>query len=151
MQVDLIVNNAAQLITCASGGKAKRGAKAMQDVGLIANGALAMANGEIVGVGTSEEIKQEFRTQNEIDAGGKVVMPGFVDCHTHVVFAGNRLDEFELKIRGADYLEILSSSGGGIVSTVEKTRNATSNELSAESYARLQEMLKNGTTTSTLR
>src|SRR5256885_586155 len=116
MNVDMIVANAGQLVTCASGGKAKRGA-AMLDVGIIEDGAVAVADGKIVGVGTSLEILREFQSDQIVDAEGRVVCPGFVDPHTHIVFAGNRLDEFELKIKGADYLEILAS-GGGIISTV---------------------------------
>jgi imidazolonepropionase len=145
-KVDLIVENAAQLVTCASGAKAKRGAAAMQDVGLIENGAVAVNNGKIAGVGSNEEIRRAFRSDKTIDASGKTVAPGFVDCHTHIIFAGNRLDEFELKIKGADYLEILEK-GGGIISTVNQTRDASTNDLSEQSRRRLDEMLRCGTTT----
>jgi imidazolonepropionase len=144
-KVDLIIENAAQLVTCASGDKPKRGA-AMQDVGLVENGALAINDGKIVGVGKTDEILQRFQAAETIDASGKIVAPGFVDCHTHIVFAGNRLNEFELKIKGADYLEILSN-GGGIISTVNQTRSAAANELSEQSRRRLDEMLRCGTTT----
>ncbi len=114
--VDLIIENAAQLVTCASGGKPKRLLE-MQNVGVIERSALAIDAGKIVGVERSDEIHERFESENVIDARNKVVCPAFVDPHTHVVFAGNRLDEFELKIKGADYLEILDS-GGGIISTV---------------------------------
>jgi imidazolonepropionase len=149
MQVDLIIHDAAQMITCASRGKAKRGG-AMLDVGLIKSGALAISAGKIVATGTTAEINQNYQSEIAIDARGKVVMPGFVDCHTHVVFAGNRLDEFELKIKGVDYLEILQS-GGGILSTVEKTRNASLDELIEESKKRLDAMLSHGTTTAEIK
>ncbi|MDQ4121767.1 MAG: imidazolonepropionase [Acidobacteriota bacterium] len=145
-KVDLIIERAEQLVTCANGGKPKRGAAEMQDIGLIKDGALAIQNGKIVSVGKTEEIRRRFQAAATLDAEGKTVVPGFVDCHTHFVFAGNRLDEFELKIKGADYLEILDG-GGGIISTVNQTRNASSNELSEASRRRLDEMLKNGTTT----
>lgn len=145
MQADLIIHNAKQLITCASGGKAKKGA-AMKDVGIIENGALAIKNGEIVAVGESEKILKEFSADEIIDAGRKVVMPAFVECHTHIVFAGNRLDEFELKIKGADYLEILES-GGGIISTVRQTREASLAELVEQSRKRLDKLLALGVTT----
>lgn len=144
-QIDLIIYNASQLITCRADGQPKSGA-AMQDVGIVENGALAINDGKIVAVGASDEIRGDFRAENTIDASGKTVAPGFVDCHTHIVFAGNRLNEFELKIKGADYLEILKN-GGGIVSTVNQTRNSSTNELSDQSRRRLDEMLKNGTTT----
>lgn len=149
MQVDLIIENAAQIVTCAAGGKPKRGA-AMLDVGLIENGALAILNGRIAGVGVSGEIARKFESENRIDASGKTVAPGFVDCHTHIVFAGNRLDEFELKIKGADYLEILKS-GGGIISTVEQTRRASLAELIAQTFKRLDQMLACGTTTAEIK
>ena len=147
MNADLIIHNARQLVTCASpGGKAKKGADAMRDVGIIENGAVAIKNGLIVETGESDTILKNFSAGNTIDAQGKVVCPGFVDCHTHVVFAGNRLDEFELKIKGADYLEILKS-GGGILSTVRHTREASLEELISESAARLGKMLAHGTCT----
>src|SRR6188508_1013917 len=119
---DAIVHNAGQLVTCASGGNPKRGAD-MRDVGIVENGAIAIRDGKILRVGESRDILADFSTPNVTDAEGQVVCPGFVDPHTHIVFAGNRLDEFELKIKGADYLEILAN-GGGIISTVEKTRSA---------------------------
>ncbi len=120
MIVDLIIHNIKQLVTCASRNEMKKGA-AMQDVGIIENGAVAIVEGKIIGVGKSKEIHKNFGSENVIDARNKVVCPGFVECHTHIVFAGNRLDEFELKIKGADYLEILAK-GGGILSTVKHTR-----------------------------
>lgn len=145
MKVDLIIRNAAQLITCRSAGKPKRGAQ-MCDLGIIENGALAIAQEKIVGIGDSREIDKKFASENIIDARGKVVAPGFVDCHTHIVFAGNRFDEFELKIKGADYLAILAG-GGGIIATVNQTRRATENDLSEQTRRRLDKMLALGTTT----
>ncbi|HSK70322.1 MAG TPA: imidazolonepropionase [Pyrinomonadaceae bacterium] len=145
MKADLIIFNAGQLLTCSSGGKAKRG-REMLDVGLIENGGLAIKNGLIVGIGKSEEILQDFEAGELIDAVGKVVCPGFVECHTHIVYAGNRLDEFELKIKGADYLEILEA-GGGIISTVRQTRKASLADLVEQSRRRLDKMLSLGVTT----
>lgn len=144
-EVDLIIHNAGQLVTCASGGKPKRGA-AMQDVGIIANGAVAIADGNFVGVGSSSEILAAFTSDEAIDAEGRVVCPGFVDPHTHIVYAGDRLNEFELKIKGAEYLEILAN-GGGIVSTVQHTREASFESLVEQSRARLDKMFACGTTT----
>ena len=123
MKADLLIYNIGQLVTCASGGKPKRGA-AMRDVGLIENGAVAVSDGKIAGVGRSDEIAGGFSAGEEIDAGGKVVCPGFVDPHTHIVYGGHRHDEFELKIQGTEYLEILEK-GGGILSTVAHTRAAS--------------------------
>lgn len=145
MKVDLIIANAGQLVTCASQGKAKRGL-AMRDVGIINNGALAISGGKITAVGQSDEILREFDAEDVIDADGRVVCPGFVDPHTHIVYAGNRLDEFELKIKGADYLKILAD-GGGIISTVRQTREASQEQLAEQSGKRLNKMLACGTTT----
>src|SRR5829696_6820327 len=127
MQVDLIIENIGQLVTCASPDGPKRGA-AMRDIGIVENGAVAISDGQFKAVGRTPEIQNDFSAAEIIDAGGRVVCPGFVDPHTHIVFAGDRLDEFELKIRGADYLEILAG-GGGIISTVQHTRKASVEEL----------------------
>jgi imidazolonepropionase len=148
MKIDLIIHNA-RLVTCASNGKPKRLSE-MRDVGLIENGAVAIDGGNIAAVGKSENILSEFEAENAIDAKGKVVCPGFVDPHTHIVFAGDRLNEFELKIKGADYLEILAS-GGGILSTVQKTREASAAELVEHSRKRLDKMLEHGTLTAEIK
>ncbi|MFT3745435.1 MAG: imidazolonepropionase [Pyrinomonadaceae bacterium] len=142
---DLIIHNAGQLVTCASGGKPKRGAD-MLDVGIIAGGAVAIAESKIIGVATTEEILSGFRSEKMLDAEGRVVCPGFVDPHTHIVFAGDRLNEFELKIKGAEYLDILAA-GGGIISTVRNTRLASIEDLVSQSLKRLDKMLACGTTT----
>ena len=145
MKADLIIHNAKQLVTCASKGKPKKGA-AMSELGIIENGAVTIEKNKIVAVGKSEEILREYQSGNLVDAKGKIVCPGFVECHTHLVFAGNRLDEFELKIKGADYLEILES-GGGILSTVRATREASLEELIELSRKRLGQLLELGVTT----
>lgn len=142
MKADLIIHNASQLITCASGGKPKRLSE-MQNVGIIKNGAIAISGDKIIGVGESIEICRKFESENTIDANGKAVCPAFVEPHTHVVFGGNRLDEFELKIKGADYLEILAN-GGGILSTVRQTRAASLIDLVNQSRARLDKLLAAG-------
>lgn len=118
----------------------------MRDVGIIADGAVAVADGKFIGVGGSLDILASFTSDNLLDAEGRVVCPGFVDPHTHIVFAGDRLNEFELKIQGADYLEILAN-GGGIISTVQQTRQASVETLVTQSLERLDKMLACGTTT----
>jgi imidazolonepropionase len=144
MKADLIIYNS-QLLTCASQGRPKR-ASEMQEIGLIEDGAVSVAEEKIVAVGKTNDILRDFESENVIDAKGKVVSPGFVECHTHIVFAGDRLNEFELKIKGADYLEILDS-GGGILSTVRQTRKATLDDLAESAYKRLSKMLAFGVTT----
>lgn len=146
---DLLIHNASQLVTCASSGKPKRGA-AMSDVGIIENGAVAIADGKFIGVGRSEDIICEFVADKMIDAEGRVVCPGFVDPHTHIVYAGDRLNEFELKIKGAEYLEILAA-GGGIISTVRNTREASEEQLIELGLKRLDKMLACGTTTAEIK
>jgi imidazolonepropionase len=145
MKADLIVENIGQLITCASPDGPKRGT-AMRDLGVVENGAIAVVDGAFAGVGTTTGIRRKFESGDVIDARGRVLCPGFVDAHTHIVFGGDRLDEFELKIKGADYLEILAG-GGGIISTVEKTRKASVEELVELGSRRLNNMLASGTTT----
>ncbi len=145
MKVDSIIYNIGQLVTCASNGSAKKGA-AMQDVGLIENGAVAVKDGVIVSIGNSDDVLREYETEISIDAQQKVVCPAFVECHTHIVFAGDRINEFELRIKGATYLEIMEA-GGGIVSTMKQTREANLIELVEQSRKRLDQLLKLGVTT----
>lgn len=149
MKIDCLIINAAQLVTCASDGKPKRRA-AMQDVGLIENGAVAINRGSLIAVGKTDEISRNFEAVNTIDARGKVVSPAFVDPHTHIVFAGDRINEFELKIKGADYLEIMAA-GGGILNTARKTRAASVDDLVVQSIARLDKMLAHGTLTTEIK
>lgn len=145
MKADLIIANIGQLVTCASKNGPKRGDE-MLDVGIIEKAAIVVAEGRIVALGTSDQITSEFLASDFVDAEGKVISPGFVDPHTHIVFAGNRLDEFELKIKGADYLKLLGK-GGGILSTVRATREASFDELVTLGLTRLDKMLACGTTT----
>lgn len=149
MKADLLITNIGQLVTCASGGRPKRGAE-MSDVGLIEDGAIGIVDGKFAAVGKSEDVLARFSSDEVIDAEGRVVFPGLVDPHTHIVYAGDRLDEFELKIKGADYLEILEK-GGGIISTVRKTREAFFEELVENGRKRLDKMLASGTTTAEIK
>jgi imidazolonepropionase len=117
----------------------------MRDVGIINDGAVAILEGKLVAIGASAGILREFHSDQTIDAQGRVVTPGFVDPHTHIVYAGDRLDEFELKIKGAEYLDILAA-GGGIISTVRHTRAASADKLVDLAIERLNKMLACGTT-----
>jgi len=145
MNVDLLVHSAAQVVTCASPGGPKRGAS-MREVGLIADGAVAVADGRVVAVGPSAELRATYAAVRELDITGKVICPGFVDPHTHVVFAGDRIDEFEQRIQGRSYLEIMAA-GGGIAATTRATRAASIEQLVAETRPRLDIMWALGTTT----
>jgi imidazolonepropionase len=143
MQADLIVHSARQLLTLSGG--PQRGDE-LGRLGLIEDGALAAAGGKIVAVGPTLELRRRYEAQQEIDARESVVLPGFVDAHTHLLWAGDRAAEFEMRIAGASYLDILAA-GGGIVSTVVKTRAATVDDLIRDARPRLARMLQYGTTT----
>lgn len=143
--VELLITHASQLITCASPNGARRGQE-MLDPGIIPDGALAIASGKIIDIGTSESILKSYTAKQIINASKKVVCPGFVDPHTHLVYAGERINEFEMRIKGASYMDIMSS-GGGIASTANAVRNASVAQLVEESQPRLDSMLRLGTTT----
>ncbi len=145
MPVDLIIHNIGELVTCASGGRLKKG-KAMADAGIMTDAAIAVHDGLIHAVGDSETVLSTHNALESVNAAGRAVLPGFVDCHTHIVYGGDRLDEFEQRISGAGYLEILEA-GGGILSTVRNTRNTDLQDLIHLSRTRLDRLLANGVTT----
>ncbi|MBN1485735.1 MAG: imidazolonepropionase [Chloroflexia bacterium] len=145
MDADLLILHAGQLLTIASAGEPKRG-PAMSELGLVEDGAVAIQGERIVAVGPSEPIQRQYRAATVLEAQGQVVLPGFVDPHTHVLFAGDRAGEFELRLRGASYMEIMEA-GGGIQSTVNATRSTPHEQLLEQSRARLDHMLAHGTTT----
>ena len=132
----------ARLLTLAHGSRPRRG-KELGDLGIIPAGEVLVAEGRIAAVGAKVEAPADAEI---IDAMGRVVMPGFVDCHTHACWAGDRLDEWEMKLGGVPYLEILKK-GGGIHATVKAVREATQKQLAASLRDRLGLMLREGTTT----
>jgi len=146
-KIDLLISNAAQVVTC-SGPVPKTGGD-LQDIGLIENGSVACNEGQILWVGKTEDAPHVIKNTDvymHIDATGKVVMPGFVDPHTHLVFGGSREEEFAKKLQGVPYLKILRE-GGGILDTVEKTRNTSYQDLYQRGLEWLGMMLGQGTTT----
>ncbi|MDQ7096345.1 imidazolonepropionase [Desulfosporosinus sp. PR] len=146
---DLLIHSAAALVTMAGHSAGPARGAAMSEVGLIENGAVAVREGNIVAVGLTEDVLgSEWLGPDtvQINAQGKVVTPGFVDPHTHVIYAGSREHELSLKLKGVPYLDILKQ-GGGILSTVRSTRQATDEELKAQTSRRLRTMLSLGTTT----
>ena len=145
MKVDMMISNIKQLITLRGTPQPKTG-KEMEDLSIIEDGAIAIDKGKIVAVGKSPEIDQNFTTPNFVNARHKVVMPGFVDPHTHPVFVNTRENEFEMRIKGKSYVEI-SQSGGGIRSSINSVRKASEEELFELSYKRIKKMISNGTTT----
>jgi imidazolonepropionase len=145
MQADLLIYDALQVLTAASPDGPKRGA-ALNNPGLIPNGAVAIRAGRILDVGPSDELRSQIRAARSLYAGGHLIVPGFVDPHTHLVWAGERSDEFEMRVAGASYMEIMAA-GGGIMNTVGQTRAASLEELVAQTQPRLGQMLAHGTTT----
>ena len=139
----MLIHSAAQLLTIA--GPPQRG-HSLGNLGIIEDGAVLVEDDLISAVGPSEQMRAIYADEEMLDASGCVVMPGLVDPHTHVVWAGDRAAEFEMRIQGKTYMEIMQA-GGGIVSTVRKTRSASLDELLAETRPRLARMFANGTTT----
>jgi imidazolonepropionase len=141
----LAVLHAAQLVTLAGPKRARVGDE-LNELGIFRDGGLLIDGERVAAVGTSAEIEKRCAGGEIIDATGCVVLPGFVDAHTHLVFAGNRLDDFEARARGETY-EQIAQRGGGIQTTVKATRAATEDELFALAKTRADWFLKNGTTT----
>ncbi len=138
--------HASQLITLAGRARARSG-RELGDLGIILDGGLLVNDGKITGVGRTSEIEKLCQGDTEVvDARGGVVLPGFVDAHTHLVFAGNRLDDFESRARGETY-EQIAKRGGGIQTTVQATRAATEDDLFTLAKKRADWFLRNGTTT----
>lgn len=143
MRIDLFLHSASQLLTIP--GEPQRGS-ALGTLGLIEDGAIAMHEGKIIATGTTTSLRGQFDPLHTIDATGKVVIPGFVDPHTHAVWAGDRANEFEMRIAGATYMDLMRA-GGGIMATVRQTRAASVQQLVDETRSRLHRMLEHGTTT----
>jgi len=141
----LALLHAAELVTLA-GPQRPRIGNELSGLGIIRDGGLLIRDGKIDIVGASDEIEEAARDAEIIDLGGRLVLPGFVDAHTHLVFAGNRLDDFERRARGESY-EQIAKAGGGIWSTVEKTRAASEADLFAQATKHAEWFVKCGTTT----
>lgn len=142
----LVVTNCSELVTLAGADRPRTGAE-MRELSIISDGAMLVRDGKIVRVGKRQEIEAEIAPECEVvDAGGRVVLPGFVDAHAHPVFAGTRADEFDERAQGATYQDI-AARGGGIRSTVRSTRAATEDELLQTARKYRQWFLRNGTTT----
>ncbi len=146
MPASLAIVNIGQLVTLAGPARPRVGNE-LRELGLIEDAALTIEDGRIIAAGPYSELKAKIPPHAEImDAQGRCVTPGFVDAHTHLVFAGNRAAEFEQRIAGATYQQI-AAAGGGILSTVALTRAATEDELLAATRHHRDWMLRCGTTT----
>jgi imidazolonepropionase len=148
----ILVTGCSQLLTL--GGSAPKQGAALRDVSLVRDGAVLVRDGRIAAVGARREVERawkklppkERRATRELDAGGRVALPGFVDSHTHLVHAASRAEEYELRIAGATYQEI-ARAGGGIASSVRKLRTASPAELTQRALAHLKQFAAHGTTT----
>jgi imidazolonepropionase len=139
----MLIHSASQLLTIP--GPPQRG-KTLGQLGIIENGAVLIRDGLIAAVGDSETLLKTFPAEARFDAKQNVVMPGLVDPHTHLPWAGERLNEFEMRLMGKSYLEIMDA-GGGINSTVIATRNSTDKDLLLQTRQRARDMFRHGTTT----
>jgi imidazolonepropionase len=143
---NLLITGASQLLTL-RGGAPRRG-NSLLKLGLIPDGAVLVRDGRIAAVGTRAQIeaRNDAQQAEKLDVGGRVVLPGFVDSHTHLIHAASRAEEYELKIQGASYEEI-ARKGGGILNSVKKLRAATAEALKSRARAALEEFASYGTTT----
>ncbi|HSG25963.1 MAG TPA: imidazolonepropionase [Anaerolineales bacterium] len=139
----MLIHSANQLLTLA--GPPQRG-KDLGTLSIIPNGAVLTAGSRIRAVGPTEQLLAEYPEEPRLDASGRVVLPGFIDPHTHAIWAGDRAAEFEMKLEGKSYMDILQS-GGGILSTVRATRKANANDLLEQTKSRLWRAFRHGTTT----
>ncbi len=144
-KAELLIYNAKELLTLSSREKPRCGSE-MNDPGIIKGGAVAVDEGKIIGVGKSEDLLRQYQVSEKIDACNRVVMPGFVDPHTHPVFYHTRENEFEMRVMGKSYVEI-SQTGGGIRSSIASVRSATEEELYQLARKRIMRMISCGTTT----
>lgn len=146
MTESLLITGAAQLLTLR--GKAPRRGNSLSKLGLVKDGAVLVRDAKIAAVGTRAqmEARKDARAAEKLDVGGRVVLPGFVDSHTHLIHAASRAEEYELKIQGASYEEI-ARKGGGILNSAKKVRGATAQALKTRARAALEEFSSNGTTT----
>jgi len=143
----MLINSASQLLTLA--GPPQRGSE-LGRLNIIPNGAVLIEGENIAAVGTTDELTRQYPDESSLDVTGKVVMPGLVDPHTHAIWAGDRSAEFEMRLQGKSYMEIMAA-GGGIVSTVRATRAAPMKILLGETRQRLQRMFNYGTTTAEIK
>src|SRR5579875_1965186 len=150
MSKALFIRNASQLVTLKGSSGAPLIKGAMSELKIIENGSVWIEDGVIQAVGTDEELVKKYGARlaeaEIVDATGKLVTPGLVDPHTHLVFAGSRENEFNMRLQGATYMDIMNA-GGGIHATTRATQAASAEQLFTESYERLNQFLRHGVTT----
>lgn len=146
MKVDLMIIKAKELVTVSGASRPRTGSE-MDEINVIPDGAIAIVEDRIIDLGPTAEIVQKYPHPHKlINAENKVVMPGFVDPHTHPVFKETRENEFEMRLKGKSYVEI-STSGGGIRSSIQGVRETSADRLFQLAVKRIKKMILNGTTT----
>ncbi len=148
-EIDLLIHSASQVCVVPGYDGPQRGER-LGDLGIVEDGAVAVKEGRIVAVGKSVELRADYEAETMIDANGRTLTPGFVDPHTHLPWYGDRANEFEMRLGGASYMEIMAA-GGGIMSTVRSVRQASLDELVADNLPRLARMLRYGTTSAEMK
>ncbi len=144
--MSLLIENAKQVIACHTQGRKFKSGKHQSQIGLLENSSIFCENGIIKWIGKSLPRTYRKSIKNKIDAKGKVILPGFIDSHTHLVFAGDRATEYSMRIKGATY-EQIAKAGGGILSTVKATRKASKQVLKELAKKRILTSLSFGVTT----
>jgi imidazolonepropionase len=148
--VTILIRNANEVITLRSNAQGPRTKEQMQEIAVVENGCVLIEEDRIVAVGAFEQLEVDFpdlvRKADIIDATGKIVMPGLVDCHTHLVHGGTREQEFNMRLNGSTYMEIMNA-GGGIHATTKRTRETSFEELYEKTMQHLDVFLKHGVTT----
>jgi imidazolonepropionase len=142
----LLIENAGQIITCHTNGYKFKAGKYQSEIGLIKNSGIFAENGIIKWIGKKIPVSFRKSITNKIDAKGKIILPGFIDSHTHLVFAGDRANEYSMRIKGASYEEI-AKAGGGIIKTVDATKKASKQELKKLALKRILTSISFGVTT----
>lgn len=144
------IKHIGQLATIANEGNEAKKGQAMSDLNIIEDGAILFGSGVILAVGTTEQLKEEYAADIQeamvVNAHGRLVTPGLVDPHTHVAYGGSREKEFEMRLQGKSYMDIMNA-GGGIHATMRMTREASEDELFDQTIKRLDSFLKHGVTT----
>ncbi len=149
MKPDILLTNIGQLATLEGYSDRPKRGEELKELSMVENGAIAIKDGIIIAVGTTEEVLSEIKEEPDLPAiefPGMLATPGFVDSHTHLIFGGSREKDFALKLAGKTYLEILKE-GGGILNTLSSTRKASQGELCSNGFSYAESMLANGTTT----
>jgi imidazolonepropionase len=148
--VTILIKNANEVITLKNNVRGPRTKEQMQEIAIVENGSVLIEEDRIVAVGALEQLEVDFpelvKKATTIDASGKVVMPGLVDCHTHLVHGGTREEEFNMRLNGSTYMEIMNA-GGGIHATTKRTRETSFDDLYEKTRKHLDIFLKHGVTT----